>query len=73
VIALFTTDEEADFKKGNTISINADRTLNAEREEVYNASNNKEDLLESFLVKIKKLFRPLLLMPKQEKKLLFFL
>jgi CRISPR-associated endonuclease Csn1 len=48
-IVPLTTDEEADFKKGNTISINADRTLKrGARRGLQRFKQRREALLESF-------------------------
>jgi CRISPR-associated endonuclease Csn1 len=52
-IVPLTTDEEADFKKGNTISINADRTLKrGARRGLQRFKQRREALLETF-IKIK--------------------
>ncbi|TRX02750.1 type II CRISPR RNA-guided endonuclease Cas9 [Flavobacterium gawalongense] len=48
-IVPLTTDEEADFKKGNTISINADRTLKrGARRGLQRFKQRRDALLESF-------------------------
>lgn len=48
-IVPLTTDEEADFKKGNTISINADRTLKrGARRGLQRFKQKRDALLESF-------------------------
>jgi CRISPR-associated endonuclease Csn1 len=48
-IVPLTTDEEADFKKGNTISINADRTLKrGARRGLQRFKQRREALLETF-------------------------
>src|SRR5688572_24178481 len=48
-IVPLTTDEEADFKKGNTISINADRTLKrGARRSLQRFKQRREALLEIF-------------------------
>jgi len=48
-IVPLTTDEEADFKKGNTISINADRTLKrGARRGLQRFKQRRDALLETF-------------------------
>ncbi len=48
-IVPLTTDEESDFKKGNTISINADRTLKrGARRGLQRFKQRREALLETF-------------------------
>lgn len=48
-IVPLTSDEENDFAKGNTISVNADRTLKEEQGETCNALNKEEMLYWKYL------------------------